>query len=38
MSVLWSGNIDKYEYLRGEEKLTSDQRRVIESATFTYSP
>ena len=35
MSALWSGKIDKYEYLTGEEILPSDQRRVIELATFT---
>ena len=28
-SVLSSGNIDKYEYLTGEEILAPDQRRVI---------
>ena len=33
-----SGNIDKYEYLTGEEILPSDQRRVIEQTKFTYSP
>ena len=32
-----SGKTDKYEYLAGEEILPSDQRRVIEQATFTYS-
>ena len=37
-SVLSSGNIDKYEYLTGEEILAPDQRRVIEQAKFTYSP
>ena len=37
-SVLSSGNIDKYEYLTGEEILAPDQRRVIEHAKFTYSP
>ena len=29
---------DKYEYLKGEEILPSDQIRVIEQAKFTYSP
>ena len=38
ISVLSSGNIDKYEYLTGEEILAPDQRRVIEQAKFTYSP
>ena len=37
-SALSSGKNDKYEYLRGEEILPSDQRRVIEKAKFTYSP
>ena len=38
ISALSSEKIDKYEYLTGEEILPSDQRRVIEQATFTYSP
>ena len=33
-----SGEIDKYEYLTGEEILLSDQSRMIEQAKFTYSP
>ena len=37
ISALSSGNIDKYEYLTGEETLPSDQRRVIEQAKSTYS-
>ena len=37
ISALSSGEIDKYEYLTGEEILPSDQRRVIEQAKFTYS-
>ena len=37
-SVLLSGKIDKYECLAGEKILLSDQRRVIEQATFTYFP
>ena len=37
MSALSSGKIDKYEYLTGEEILSSDQRRIIEQARFTYS-
>ena len=36
--ALSSAKIDKYEYLTGEEILFFDQRRVIEEATFTYSP
>ena len=38
ISVLSSGKIDKYEYLKGEEILPPDQRRVIEQAKFSYSP
>ena len=38
ISALSSEKIDKYEYLTGEEILPSDQKRVIEQATFTYSP
>ena len=37
ISALSSGQIDKYEYLTGEEILTSDQSRTIEQAKFTYS-
>ena len=37
MSALSSGKIDKYEYLTGEELLSSDQSRIIEQARFTYS-
>ena len=37
ISALSSGKNDKYEYLRGEEILSSHQRRVIEHAKFTYS-
>ena len=37
ISALSSGKIDKYEYLTGEEILSSDQRRLIEQAKFTYS-
>ena len=38
MSALSSGKIDNYEYLTGKEILSSDQRRIIEQAKFTYSP
>ena len=38
MSTLSSGKIDKYEYLTGEEILTSNQKQIIEQAKFTYSP
>ena len=37
-SILSSGKIDKYEYLRGEEILPSNQREIIEQAKFAYSP
>ena len=30
ISALSSGKIDKYEYLKGEEVLPSDQSRIIE--------
>ena len=38
ISALSSGKIDKYEYLTGEEIIPPGQKRVIESAKFTYSP
>ena len=34
--ALSSGKIDKNEYLTYEEILTSDERRVIQQAKFTY--
>ena len=37
ISALWSGKIDKYEYLAGEKILPSYQNRIIEQARFTYS-
>ena len=37
-SALSYEQIDKYEYLTGEEILPSDQRRVIEQFRFLYSP
>ena len=30
--------IDKYEYLTGEELLSTNQRQIIEQAKFAYSP
>ena len=33
-----SGKIDKYEYLTGEEILSSDQQQVIQQGKFTYLP
>ena len=38
ISTLSSGKIDKYEYLTGEEMLSSNQQQIIEQAKFTYSP
>ena len=38
ISALSYEQIDKYEYLTGEEILPSDQRRVIEQVRFVYSP
>ena len=38
ISALSSGEIDKYEYLKGEEILPSNQQRITEQAKFTYSP
>ena len=36
MLALSSVKIDKYDLLRGEEILPSDQVRIIEKAKFTY--
>ena len=36
-SAFSSGKIDKYEYLTGEEALSSNQQRIIKQAKFTYS-
>ena len=38
ISTLSSGNIQKYEYLTGEDILPSNQQQIIEQARFTYSP
>ena len=38
ISALLSGNIQKYEYLIGEDILPSNQQQIIEQAKFTYSP
>ena len=38
ISALSSGEIDKYEYLTGEEILPSNKQQIIEQAKFTYSP
>ena len=37
ISALFSGKIEKYEYLTGEEILPSDRRRIIEQAKFIHS-
>ena len=38
ISALSSGNIQKYEYLTGENILPANQQQIIEQAKFTYSP
>ena len=38
ISALSSGKIDKYEYLTGEEILSSNKQQIIEQAKFTFSP
>ena len=38
ISALSSGKTDKYEYLTGEEILSSNLQQIIEQAKFTYSP
>ena len=38
ISALSSGEIDKYEYLTGEEILSSNQQQIIEQTKFIYSP
>ena len=37
ISALSSGEIDKYNYLTGEEILSSTQRQIIEQVKFAYS-
>ena len=37
ISSLSSGNIDRYEYITGEQILPSNQSRMIEQANFSYS-
>ena len=37
ISALYSGEIDKYNYLTGEEILFSTQRQIIEQVKFAYS-
>ena len=38
ISALSSGEILKFEYLTGEDILTSNQQQIIKEARFTYSP
>ena len=38
ISALSSGELDKYEYLTGEEILPSNQQQIIQQAKFNYSP
>ena len=33
---MYGVKIDKYEYLKGEEILPSNQKQIIEQAKFTY--
>ena len=38
ISALSSEKIDKYEYVTGEEILSSNQQQIIEQSKCTYSP
>ena len=38
ISALSSGKLDKYEYLTGEEILSSNQQQIIQKAKFNYYP
>ena len=38
ISALSSGKLHKYEYLKGEDILPSNQQQIIEQTKFTYSP
>ena len=38
ISALSSDKFNKYEYLTGEEVLTSNKQQIIEQAKFKYSP
>ena len=38
ISALSLGKIHKYEYLTGEDILSSNQQQIIEPAKFAYSP
>ena len=37
ISTLITAQIDKYEYLTGEEILLSNQKQIIDQAKFTYA-
>ena len=37
ISALFSGKIDKYEYLIGKEILSSNQQQIVEQAKFTFT-
>ena len=38
ISALPSGKCHKYEYLTGEDILTSTKQQIIQQTKFTYSP
>ena len=38
VSALYTGKIDKYEYLTGKQILPSNIQQIIEQIKFTYSP
>ena len=38
ISALWSGKIDKYEYVTDQEILPYNQSQIMEQVKFTYSP
>ena len=38
ISIISSGKNEKYEYLTGEETLSSNQKQIREQAKFTYFP
>ena len=38
ISALSSDKIVKYEYLTGEDSLSSNQQQIVEQAKFTNSP
>ena len=38
ISALSPGKVHKYEYLTGEDILSSSNQQIIEQARFTYSP